>query len=234
MGCVEKTKLEKNIKKFIEIKQENFKMMDLMEGEQVKHCVEFEGTDCFQSGWAVTNKGRVWSITDKRWLIPWYEDGYWRVANTYVHKLVDLYFMTEEEKRTKAVLDNYNANCTDSEKWSFEIHHIKKVLSIDYANMTKSERISACMQVNNKENLMYQIKADHKDVHRIMQGKRTSKEELGKEIFDSTMSIIRNSKPSEVFVTYNENGKKEITMVLRNLEMTPEEELIYDNMIANR
>lgn len=216
------SKLEKNIKKYAVLENDNFESLDLLPDEQIKHCID-ACEDYYESGWVITNKGRVWSLTDKRWLIPWNDDGYWRVANEYVHRWVCYYFMSDEDKRILEMVEEHNTKCMESELWEVEVHHRETVEKMDYINMTDKERVLACMVVNHKGNLVYQIKKDHSDVHKLMNGKKTRGEEDDKEQFDVFTSVVRNGCP-ETYITYDEHGKKLVHMNLKLQGMTPEED----------
>lgn len=231
------SKNERISNNYMELEKSNFAIMQLLPGETVKHCNKFEGTDCYQLGWAVTNKGRTWSIPQKKWHIPWNDNGYWRVADTYVHKLVDYYFMSDEEMHIKNMLEEHNKHCLDSEKWMAEIHHKKPVKCVDYTKMSDDEKLCACMEANHKENLMYQISNDHRDVHKLMNGQKTKGEKEGTEQFDNILSILRNTNgntPKEVTITYNEEGKREINIKTCFDNLTPELEKEYEKMLKTK
>ncbi|MBR2895787.1 MAG: hypothetical protein IKC03_09050 [Oscillospiraceae bacterium] len=229
-------KKERLFKKYKELEKSNFAIMHLRPGEMVKHCNQFEGTDCYQLGWAATNKGRTWSISQKRWHTPHLSNGYWRVANTYVHKLVDYYFMTDEEKYIKNMLEEHNKNCSPSERLVGEVHHKQPIKNVDCTKMSDEEKRHACMEVNYKENLMYEIRDDHRDIHRIMNGKKTKGEKDGSVQFDVISSIMRNTtdnRSKEVTITYNEKGKPEINIKNCLETLTPELEKEYKQKIKN-
>ncbi|MBQ8814044.1 MAG: hypothetical protein IJZ85_06095 [Lachnospiraceae bacterium] len=229
----EKTK-EKNIKVFADLEKDNFAILNLKKNEQIKHCIDNKMPEYYHTGWAVTSEGRVWSLNRNRWLVPRNQNGYWRVENIYVHRLVDYYFLSDEEKIIKMVLEEHNKNCNESDRWSGEVHHIIAGSKADSTKMTNEERIEACMKVNNKANLFFQIEnVDHKDVHRIMKGEKTIGEKKGTEQLDVFNSIVRNSKPS-AYISYDENGKKMINMTLKLKGTTPEEDERLDKEIGHK
>lgn len=225
-----KSKLDVYKEKFIKLEKENFAIMNLKEGESVIHCIDDTDEKYYQFRWAITNKGRMWSIYQNRWLIPRKENGYWRIENIYVHEWVDYYFMTDNEKELKQMVKEHNDNCSDSEKLKLEVHHREVVKEMDSSKMTKEERIIECMKENNKENLMLQIESDHDVVHELMKGKRKlSKDKSGKERifeFDSMTSMLIDSGAS-VYFSYDENGNKELNTKLTLPTLTSEEEKKY-------
>ena len=232
------TTIEKNLNKYDILKNENFERMDLLPDEQIVHCIDENNVQHYFEGWLVTNKGRGWSLTDNRWFVPWMnENGYWRIANAYVHQLVCHYFMSDEDKRILKLVEEHNKNCAEEDQWSVEVHHKKPVEKIDYINMTDEEKMLACMAVNNKENLVYQIKKDHSDVHKIAKGNRKlGKNKDGNErnvIMDSLTSTLINSGAS-VHFSYDENGKKEMHTRLTLPTLTPEEEMEYEEQIYSQ
>lgn len=224
---------EKNTKIFEALKISNFAGMNLKPNEQVKHCIDNTDSGYYQPNWAVTNHARIWSLSHKHWLLPRNQSGYWRVANKYVHRIVDHYFMSEEEKNTKRILEEHNQNCSEADMWSGDVHHIKTGSKMDSSMMSKEERITECSKVNHKENLVFQIRADHKDAHRIMKGEKTVGEEKGTEQFDDFTSIIRNSNPAANY-SYDEQGKKLLHMKLKLQGTTPEEDAELDKKFPHR
>lgn len=231
---MKKNKLDRYKEKYKELEKENFARMNLKEGENVKHCIDNTDERFFYVGWLVTSEGRVWSLAHKRWLVPWInERGYWRVANTYVHKLVCYYFLSEDDRSILKIIEEHNKMGESEEKWTDEVHHKELVEKIDYVNMSNEERIVACMKVNNKNNLVYQIKKDHVDIHRIMNGNKTKGEEEGIEQFDCFTCIMRNSGVDSAYVSYNEDEKKVYNMTLKLKGMTLEEEEEFDKKLKN-
>lgn len=230
-------KLKEYKERYEELVKENFEKMNLKEGESVIHCIDDADEKYYQFRWAITNKGRMWSIYQNRWLIPRKENGYWRIENIYVHEWVDYYFMTDEEKNLKQMVEEHNKKCSDSEKIKLEVHHKKIVQEMDSSKMTKEERIEACMKENCKENLMLQIEGDHDVVHELMKGKRKlSKDKSGKERifeFDSMTAMMINSGAS-VYFSYDENGNKELNTKLALPTLTSEEEKKYAELLNDR
>lgn len=227
--------LNEYINKFAKLEEEKFERMHLIKGEQVKHCIDDTDARFYRIGWIVTNNGRVWSLNQNRWLFPWLNGKYWRVANTYVHLLINYYFMSEEDKKVLKVLKEHNMKCSNSEFWHLDVHHLQAVQKFDTSKMTKEERIRACMEVNKKENLKYQIKEiDHSDDHRIMKGEKTIGEIKGTEQLDCFASIVRNSGADEVYITYSELGKRQINTLLKLKGTTAEEENKLDKITQSK
>lgn len=229
--------IEKYRQRYSVLEKEGFKKLELLEGEEVRHCIDDTGMKFYKMCWAVTSKGRVWSLSQNRWHVPWINGKYWRVANTYVHLLVNHYFMTDEDKFVLRVVEENNKKVADSEKWHIEVHHLKSVENIDYKTMSKDERIYACMAVNSKEDLKCQIKeTDHVDDHRIMRGKQTRGEEKGTERFDCFTRMVMNScdSNSTTYISYDENGKRMINMTLKLKGTTPEEDEELDRTVSHK
>lgn len=226
---------DKNTEKFNNLKKDNFKSLNLKEGELVAHCNRYEGTRYYQDGWIVTNKGRIWSLYKNMWLNPRNQNGYWKVLNEYVHIFVDYYFFDDDEKRIYKTLLEHNEKCNKNDQWHSHVHHKHSVIKIDSTKMSKDERIQACMTINYKENLMFQIKeTDHKNNHRIMKGKKTLGEESGVEQFDCPSSIIKNSLPDTVYYSYDENGNKLVHMTKKLKGMTPDEIKEWDMKVPHK
>ena len=220
---MKQNRLERCTNKYAELKRDNFKIMNLKKGELIKHCVDDRFMKFYKIGWAVTSEGRVWSLIHNKWLNPRNQKGYWRVANVYVHELVDYYFMTDEEKAMTMQVKEHNKKCVDSEKIELEVHHLKETQAMDSSVMTKEERIKACMESNHKGNLILQKKDDHRDSHKIMKGKKTKGEESGTEQFDCMTSILRNSN-STAYVSYDEQGKRLLNFSIKLKGTTQEED----------
>jgi len=228
------TVLEKNLRKYEQMENENFHYLNLETDEQIVHCIDDSDERFYKTGWLVTNKGRVWSINHNKWLVPHIQEGYWRVENVYVHLLVNHYFLSEDDRRTIKVVEEHNASCAESDKWHIEVHHIKSVNKLDSSSMSDDEKILACMAVNNKANLICQIKeTDHIDVHRIMNGKKTLGAEKGLETYDAPTSMFLNSGVSEASVTYNEDGNRVYNLTLRLKSTTPEEDEELDKIVPH-
>ena len=219
--------VERYIRKYEELKMDSFKELNLESDELIVHGSDIEDRKFYKVSWAVTNKGRVWSLSRNRWMYPWLNGKYWRVANTYVHLLVNYYFITDEERKIKKYAEEH--------KKKYEVHHLDEVEALDLSVMTKEERIEACMKVNRKSNLMLQIERDHDDAHKLKKGKRKlGKDKEGYERvakFDSMTSIMIASNAS-VYFSYNENGKKELNTKLILPTLTPEEEKELDEKIS--
>lgn len=220
-------RLERYIRKFAELKKDNFKKLDLEKGEIIKHCIDNRDMKYYQEAWAVTSRGRIWSLGHNMWLNPRNQKGYWRVANVYVHELVNYYFMSDDEKMMLRYVEKRNKNSVDSEILELEVHHLEEVQIVDSSVMTKDARIKACMESNHKGNLILQIKEDHRDSHRILKGKKTKGEEKGTEQFDVFMSVMRNSGVETAYVSYDGDGKKQYNVKNPLKGMMPEEELEY-------
>ena len=225
--------LERYKNKFLKLEQNNFKIMNLDEDEKVRHCIQFKEENCYNPCWVVTNKGRVWSLAWSCWMSHRFENGYWRVANAYVHKYVDFYFMNEEEKQTKKLLDNYNKNCSEKEKQKYEIHHKETIKIVNDKLMSPEEKMRECMKVNYKENLVYQIKGDHKNAHRIMKGDLPIDLKGEKVEVDNTTRNFIGIHPNNVYYSYNE-GKSIINMAWSGKGMTPEEIEWYEKNKVNK
>lgn len=229
-----KSKFDDYKEKFKKLEKDNFAIMNLKEDESVVHCIDDTDEKYYQFRWAITNKGRMWSLHQKRWMLPRKENGYWRIENIYVHEWVDHYFMNDEEKNMKRMVEEHNKKCIDSEKLKLEVHHKKLVQEMDSSKMTNDERVEACMQENYKENLILQIEGDHNDVHKIMKGKRKlGIDKKGKERmleFDAMTSILINSGAS-VHFSYDVTGKKELTTKLVLPTLTAEEEKEYAKIL---
>ena len=221
--------------KYEQLKKEKFAILNLVQGEQVKHCRD-EKIKYNKFRWLVTSEGRIWSLSHNKWLNPRNQRGYWRVANVYVHELVNHYFLTSEDENCIKVVNEHNSKCNNtSEIWHLDVHHLNPVEELDSSILTKEQRIQACMRVNNKVNLKYQIKElDHHDMHKLLKGKKTKGEEQGIEQFDGFTSVIKNSCLNTVYVSYAEDGKKQINMTVKLKGTTAEEEKELDSKIINR
>ena len=223
-------KFEKNMDKYELLEVTNFESLELLPDEKIAHCID---KDYYENGWIITNKGRIWSITDNRWLVPWLnEKGYWRIANAYVHRWVCHYFMSTDDKRILKMVEDHNKECNDTDKWEAEVHHKQIIEKIDnYESMIKTERILACMAVNYKENLIYQRIKDHDDDHNLLKGKQNISD--GTAQFDAMSSIMINSGLDSAYTTYGEDGKKQINMTVKIPTLTPEEDEVYSKKVKN-
>lgn len=224
----------KNCKdKYKELEKNGFQKLNLYVDEQVMHCIDESESKYNLFRWIVTNKGRVWSLSQNKWLNPRNQRGYWRIANVYVHELVSHYFLTTEEKNTLEIVSEHNKKCDISEIWHLHIHHLKPVIKMDSTKMTKEERIHACMAVNYKENLILQIKeTDHKNDHKIMKGIKPIYD--GEKVeCDTCTSIMINSKPNIVYTKYNEKTNRELEMIYNIPTLTSDEEIEYEKKTNN-
>lgn len=201
-------KKEHAIEKFNHL-QENLELLELMPGEEVKHCInEDYGRKFFEPNWVVSNKGRVYSLPHDKWLIPSAMGNnrrYWglngsTIKNVLIHQLVCFYFQDESDQVAIKYfgLDN------------LEVHH---EIPIDIPNELKSkngneqERMAHCMKCSSKSNLWYQEKEiDHIDDHRVADGKKTIGEENGTAQWDESLSLFRTIASNSGKVEGNNNG----------------------------
>ena len=214
-----------NILKFETLVANNFQSLGLLKGEQIVQCLDESTKGMYYPGWAVTSEGRVWSINRNRWLIPHYQNGYWRVGNCYVHLLVDHYFCDNAEKGIKKMYLLLNSMRGESEKFHLSVHHIKPILKIGCAVMTPQEKIDACMAVNKKKNLILQIEElDHLDNHRLMRGLKTQGMKQNAETWDKALQAMVIPYVTEAYVTYSQECKKEYNIVAALPTISKEDE----------
>lgn len=191
--------IERYKKKFEQVVTE----LELLEGETMVHCLDAisHNGSCYFPEWAITNKGRGYSLWKDEWLVPQAigtKRAYWGFCaygnrNPKAHQLVVNYFKDESDI---VALEFFGEN-------SVEIHHDLPIAIPDEIKTgTKEDRIAHCMKYNSKENLHYQEKLqDHVNVGRITRGHKTKEEEEGIEEWDNDVDLFRtlgaNSTKSE-------------------------------------
>ncbi len=187
---------------------------NLLEGEKIKQMTDkesFEGR-YYYPAYAVTDKGRVWSIINHKWLAPQAvgnDRSYWAVdlgTMVKVHVLVANYFC---DKHAAELFGEANV----------QVHH-KKVVDVPEELKTKEcteEKIKSCMESNGAENLCYQQTDDHLMITKFSHHQNVPGESKDKVEMDEQLKRIRmlfDPKSSEIMLDYDEEGNAALRIVI--------------------
>lgn len=187
---------------------------NLLEGEKIKQMTDKESFDgrYYYPAYAVTDKGRVWSIINSKWLIPQAvgnDRSYWAVdlgTMVKVHLLVANYFC---DKHAVEVFGETN----------IQVHH-KKVVDVPEELKTKEcteEKIKSCMDANAAENLCYQKTDDHLMITKFSNHQNVPEESKGKVELDEQLKRIRmlfDPRSSEIMLDYDQKGNAALRIVI--------------------
>lgn len=186
---------------------------DLSEGEKIVQMTDkesFKG-NYYYPAYAVTDKGRVWSIINSKWLIPQAvgnDRSYWAVdlgTMVKVHVLVANYFC-----------DKHAAELFGEEH--VQVHH-KRVVDVPErlkAEGYAAEKLKSCMAANAAENLCYQQTDDHVMLTKFSNRQRVPGENQDKVEFDETLQRIRmmfDPRSSEIMLEYDQQGNASLRIV---------------------
>lgn len=188
---------------------------NLLKGEKIEQMTDqksFKGR-YYYPAYAVTNKGRVWSIINHKWLAPQAvgtDRSYWAVdllgTMVKVHLLVANYFC---DKYAVEVFGEANV----------QVHH-KKVVDVPEELKTKEcteEKIKSCMDANAAENLCYQKTDDHLMITKFSNHQNVPEESKGKVELDEQLKRIRmlfDPRSSEIMLDYDQKGNAALRIVI--------------------
>lgn len=165
--------------------------IDLLPGEILIHCLDkksFKGR-FYIPQWAVSNKGRCWSIWKGDWLTPllWGNNNrYWCLSYQRDGKLIHI--------KVSWLVANYFCDKTPVNLFGedgIDVHHF---ITISIPNEIKysrdrNEKIKSCMEFNNADNLSYERSDFHREViHTFMKGKT----EAGVNVIDPDNAFLYN------------------------------------------
>ena len=197
---------------------------NLLKGEKIKQMTDkesFKG-NYYYPAYAVTDKGRVWSIINSKWLIPQAvgnDRSYWAVdlgTMVKVHLLVANYF--------------FNKNAVELfGETNVQVHH-KRVVDVPEELKTKEyaeEKIKSCMDANAAENLCYQKTDDHLMITKFSHKQNMPGESKDKVELDEQLKRIRmlfDPRSSEIMLEYDEQGNAALRIVIHFKGSTEKQE----------
>lgn len=186
-----------NVRKFNQL---NTQKMELLPGEQIAHCIDSKsfGGSLYYPEYVVTNKGRVWTLNQNKWLTPQISkdidinNAYWSLnpkekgitKTVYIHCLVCNYFRNESDEIAIEFFGEKNV----------QAHHI---ISINIPKSLKgkgkrADKMKQCMKDSCKSNVVYQEKiTDHKNDTSMANGGVTSQERRGSAVWDDELKETR-------------------------------------------
>ena len=209
----------------------NMEHMGLLPGEKIKHCIDKKsfGGKYYHPRWVVTNLGRTWSLFLNDWVVPQIvkKKGCWAYSTkipgkytVYVHLLVLCYFADESDR---IAVEEFTEIGVDG-------HHIRALSIPDFLKGRghRQAKIDACMRDSRKSNLCYQERLiDHKNDTSMANGRVTSQERNGADVWDDECQSIRsmmyksgqlkgNAYGTYYVYSYDEDGKlvKTVNQVL--------------------
>lgn len=170
----------------------------MLPGEKFVQCLDKKsfGGKYYYPQYVVTNKGRVWSLAHKKWMIPQMAkeiaNAYWSInpkvdgvtKTIYIHCLVNNYFRNDSDEIALEFFDEENVHC----------HHI---FALNIPERLKGEghgdeKIAHCMKFSCKDNVVYQEKhTDHINDTNLANGRVTSQEKQGTSFWTESLQWIR-------------------------------------------
>lgn len=197
---------------------------NLLKGEKIKQMTDkesFKG-NYYYPAYAVTDKGRVWSIINSKWLIPQ------AVGNDRSYWAVDLGTMV----KVHLLVANYFCNKNAVELFgetNVQVHH-KRVVDVPEELKTKEyaeEKIKSCMDANAAENLCYQKTDDHLMITKFSHKQNMPGESKDKVELDEQLKRIRmlfDPRSSEIMLEYDEQGNAALRIVIHFKGSTEKQE----------
>lgn len=178
-----------NVRKFNELKKHIGKM-ELKTGEQIAHCIDSksENGKYYYPEYVISNKGRIWTLNQSKWLTPTITKGYWTQdpsdkSEIYIHRFVCHYFQNESDKVAIEFFGEEN----------LKAHHIRAINIPKRLKGTgnRKEKIAQCMKDSCKDNIVYQEENDHQNDTRLANGNITIQESNGTEVWSQELQDIR-------------------------------------------